>query len=224
MPPRPAAAHADIDESIRESPPGHYVLAAAIVDDDQADVLRHMLRSLIPRGAARFHWHEVPAANRLEMCHVLASTDLRHVVAVATPLDPKRQERVCLSATSWRLNDQGVYRLQLETRRQRDANDRRFLLGEQRANRLPLALQYEFGHPNQEPLLWVPDAVAGAIAAALAGGETRYLEAFGRSVDVLHMRLYATKRGERPLIGVAGAACQCTVRQSSPVLSSSRRR
>jgi len=37
-------------------------------------------------------------------------------------------------------------------------------------------------------------------------------------------RLYATKRGERPLIGVAGAACQCTVRQSSPVLSSSRRR
>jgi len=64
MPPRPAAAHADIDESIRESPPGHYVLAAAIVDDDQADVLRHMLRSLIPRRAARFHWHEVPAANQ----------------------------------------------------------------------------------------------------------------------------------------------------------------
>lgn len=153
--------------------PGHYVLAAAIVDDDQADVLRHMLRSLIPRRAARFHWHEVPAANRLEMCHVLASTGLRHVVVVATPLDPKRQERVCLSATSRELNDQGVYRLQLETRRQRDAKDRRFLLGEQRANRL-LALQYRFGHPNQEPLLWFPDAVAGAVAAALAAGETRY--------------------------------------------------
>jgi len=190
MPPRPAAARAYIDESIRESPPGHYVLAAAIVDDDQADVLRHMLRSFIPRRAARFHWHEVPAANRLEMCHLLSSTDLRHVVAVATPLDPKRQERgrrVCLSATSWELNARGVYRLQLETRRQRDANDRRFLLGEQRANRLPLALQYEFGHPNQEPLLWVPDAVAGAVAAALAAGETRYLEAFGRSVDVLQL-------------------------------------
>jgi len=37
-------------------------------------------------------------------------------------------------------------------------------------------------------------------------------------------RLYATKRGERPLIGVAGAACQCTVRQSRPTESSSRRR
>ena len=36
--------------------------------------------------------------------------------------------------------------------------------------------------------------------------------------------LYATKRGERPLIGVAGAACQCTVRQSRPTESSSRRR
>ena len=49
MPPRPVAARAYIDESIRESPPGHYVLAAAIVNDDQADVLRHMLRSFIPR-------------------------------------------------------------------------------------------------------------------------------------------------------------------------------
>ena len=36
--------------------------------------------------------------------------------------------------------------------------------------------------------------------------------------------LYATKRGERPLIGVAGDACQCTVRQSRPTASSSRRR
>jgi len=38
------------------------------------------------------------------------------------------------------------------------------------------------------------------------------------------MRLYATKRGERPLIGVAGAACQCTVRQSRPTASSRRSR
>ena len=87
---------------------------------------------------------EVPAANRLEMCHLLSSTDLRHVVGVATPLDPKRQVRgrhVCLSATSREPNARGVYRLQLETCRQRDANDRRFLWGEQRANRLSLALQ-----------------------------------------------------------------------------------
>lgn len=37
-------------------------------------------------------------------------------------------------------------------------------------------------------------------------------------------RLYATKRGERPRIGVAGAACQCTVRQSRPTASRSRSR
>jgi len=49
---------------------------------------------------------------------------------------------------------------------------------------------------------------------------------FARNFSITgeHFWLYATKRGERPLIGVAGAACQCTVRQSSPVLSSSRRR
>ncbi len=38
------------------------------------------------------------------------------------------------------------------------------------------------------------------------------------------IRLYATKRGERPRIGVAGAACQVPVRQSRPTARSSRRR
>ena len=36
--------------------------------------------------------------------------------------------------------------------------------------------------------------------------------------------LYATKRGERPRIGVAGAACQVTRFQSTPVARSSRSR
>ena len=39
-----------------------------------------------------------------------------------------------------------------------------------------------------------------------------------------HSGLYATKRGWRPRIGVAGAACQVTVRQSRPMLRSSRSR
>ena len=46
----------------------------------------------------------------------------------------------------------------------------------------------------------------------------------GWAVLELVKRLYATKRGERPLIGVAGAACHWTVRQSTPAASSSRSR
>lgn len=153
-------------------------------------VLTDALRSFVPRRAVRFHWHEV-SANRLQMCQLLlAASHVRHVAAVATPLDPKRQERgrrLCLSAISWELDSRGVDRLQSETRRQRDANDRRFLLGEQRVDRLPAALQYEFGQPNQEALLWVLDAVAGAVAAAFGAGERRYLHALGDSVDVLQL-------------------------------------
>ncbi len=99
----------------------------------------------------------------------------------------ERGRRLCLSAISWELDSGGVDRLQSETRRQRDANDRRFLLGEQRVDRLPAALQYEFGQPNQEALLSVPDAVAGAVAAAFGAGERRYLHAPGDSVDVLQL-------------------------------------
>ncbi len=144
-------------------------------------VLTDALRSFVPRRAVRFHWHEV-SANRLQIGLAAAGSQpcppRRCRCYAARPRNvQERGRRLCLSAISWELDSRGVDRLQSETRRQRDANDRRFLLGEQRVDRLPAALQYEFGQPNQEALLWVLDAVAGAVAAAFGAGERRYLHA-----------------------------------------------
>ncbi len=64
------------------------------------------------------------------MCDLLVAHNVRHVVAVASPLDPQRQERarrLCLTAIAWELHERGVHRLQLESRNNRDADDRRFL-------------------------------------------------------------------------------------------------
>jgi hypothetical protein len=183
----PIEAHAVLDESIREGVPGFYVLAATVVGDDQAVGLREALRGLVPRPSARFHWHEERQAKRLAMCDLLVAHNVRHVVAVASPLDPQRQERarrLCLTAIAWELHERGVHRLQLESRNNRDADDRRFLLGEQRVDRVPAALQYEFGRPRQEPLLWAPDAVAGAVATAVGTGDLTYLRTLGETVYV----------------------------------------
>lgn len=187
MPPRPGVTRGYIDESIRVSAPGLYALAASIVNEDQADELRRALRSCLPRGTVRFHWRNERPATRLQVCGLLVASGVRHVVTVAAPLDPQRQERarrVCLSAMAWELHYRGVRHLELETRSKRDANDRHFLGGEQRLGRVPVALRYEFGQPNQEPLLWAPDAVAGVVAGAFGTGERRYLEVLGSTVEV----------------------------------------
>ena len=49
---------------------------------------------------------------------------------------------------------------------------------------MPAGLQYEFGRPRQEPLLWAPDAVAGAVATAVGTGDLTYLRTLGETVYV----------------------------------------
>jgi hypothetical protein len=47
---------------------------------------------------------------------------------------------------------------------------------------VPVGLQVQFGQPKEEPMLWIPDAVAGAVTAAELG-EGRWLLVLS---EVLH--------------------------------------
>lgn len=37
---------------------------------------------------------------------------------------------------------------------------------------IPRDMRVGFGRPLEEPMLWIPDAVAGAVGSTLRGGET----------------------------------------------------
>jgi hypothetical protein len=61
------------------------------------------------------------------------------------------------------------------------------------------------------------------VGAGYCSAAQRY-GAWIRPSAALSVHIDATKRGERPLIGLAGGACQFTVRQSRPTASRSLRR
>lgn len=55
----------------------------------------------------------------------------------------------------------------------------------QRAGHVTAALRYSFALPLQEPLLWLPDLVAGAVAYARAGRGEECLSLLGEGVTVV---------------------------------------
>lgn len=160
------------DESYRASPPGLFVLAAVtVLPSDDAEALRHALRSVAPNTKNPFHWRHEAEPRRLAMLGVLSAARLVDVTVVATsPVQPRRQERArgtCVRQLGWELNRLGVTRLVLESRGSQDVADRRVLSGLQQAGWLPRSFVFTHGS-KAEPLLWMADAVAGAVAHDLS--------------------------------------------------------
>ncbi len=178
-----------IDESCREQLPGVFVLAAVVVPTPRADQVRAQVRGHALASGARFHWHAEGSDRRVKFLEELAGFSLPAVVAVAAPIDPQRQERArrkCLEQLLWELVQRDVRDLVLESRQERrDRHDRAAILAGQKAGQVPADLRYAFEQPSREPLLWLPDVVAGVVSAVRAGLPGLSLAALGPSVSLV---------------------------------------
>jgi hypothetical protein len=177
-----------IDESVREAAPGLYVLASVAVPADQADDVRAALRSGLRHRRPRFHWRDEEDGDRQAMAKVARELQLPALVAVSTPMDPKRPERarrVCLTRLLWELEQRGLLDVLFESRQNRDRDDRAHIVRAQKAGHCSRSLTYGFELPLQEPLLWLPDLVAGAVAYARVGRGEECLALLGESVTVV---------------------------------------
>jgi hypothetical protein len=162
------------DESyVQSGAGGAYVMVGAVTAVEESGPIRDRLVPLVRRPRRRLHWSDEEPADRRRIIKTLADCPLRTIVVVATPVDPKRQERArrkCAERLLWALERAGVTRVWLETRtpslNQRDMRLVDSLRGKQA---ISPGLRVEFARPLEEPMLWVPDAVAGAVVAARKG-------------------------------------------------------
>lgn len=180
-----------VDESVHFGPAGagFYVLAAAVGHPVAVEPTRAALRGLVPRPRRRLHWHGEDDATRRRMVALVARLDLVHVAVVQEVPDPRKQERgrrKCLGRLLFELDQLEVGRVVMESRN--DALDRRDLRMV-RALRGSLAvsmdLRVEFASPLEEPMLWLPDAVAGVVREARWAGDRAMLDRLGPGVVVL---------------------------------------
>lgn len=161
-----------VDESIRVES-GVYILAAAVLDEADAEAVRDQVRSLPRPKGQRFHWRDQGGPGRLVAAELVSGLASLHVVVVGAPLDPRRQERArrkCLGELLLRLQSAGVRQVWLEARN--PIADRRDITAVDafRTQRLiHERLRVNHGYPGHEELLWIADIVAGAMSAAEAG-------------------------------------------------------
>lgn len=162
-----------IDESMRaprDGAEGLYVLAAAVLDEADIEASREEVRALSPRGGLKFHWREELEPRRAKAIGVVAQLPALHLVVVGVSLNPGKQERgrrLCMARMFNELESADVEQVWMESRRPRDNRRDLQVVNAFRTQRIVTdAIRVDHAHPagpTSEPLLWVPDIVAGVI-------------------------------------------------------------
>ncbi|MEU4388988.1 hypothetical protein [Promicromonospora sp. NPDC023805] len=124
---------------------------------------------------------------------MIAEHDLVHIVVVGSPVDPRKQERArrqCLERLVFELGNMDVSQVWLESRTQSlNERDRRMFAALHAKHAMPVELHIDFALPTDEPMLWVADAVAGAVGQARRGVALDVRAALGTGIDEIDILL-----------------------------------
>jgi hypothetical protein len=164
------AAFVDESQSNRSLDPDTYILAAAIADIDVLDKVRQAMTELLIGRRRKLHWRDEDESRHSAISATVARLPLEHVVVIRSCGSGERDERrrrLCLERLCVELDSLGVETMTLESRGSSD--DRRDLDALQafRSRRLISGGLRMYHLPGpKEPMLWVPDAVCGAVVAS----------------------------------------------------------
>ncbi|GAA3596528.1 hypothetical protein [Kribbella ginsengisoli] len=189
-----SALSAWIDESIivGKDHPGAYALASVITDVSAVDDLRDTFRALREKKVVRLHWVAESTKRRDLITHTIAELDLVSVVALGKPVHRQKQERArrcCMECVLHELEGYGVTSARLESRAPaQDRHDVRLVDSAREKGLISRDLLVDFARPTHEPMLWLPDAVAGAVTAAELG-EPRWLLMLSESIDIRQVKV-----------------------------------
>lgn len=171
-----ATAYVDESGSHAIEDPGTYILAAAVIADCSVESVAEAMRKLLLPGAVKLHWTDESSRRQSLVTETIAGLPVRHLVTVRTGAahtPTERRRRTCLKRLCWWLQQEGVDHMILESRGPKD--DRRDMDALQafRAQHVITSdLRMDHVRGRTEPLLWVPDAVCGAIVQTRRGTHT----------------------------------------------------
>lgn len=180
-----SARTAFVDESFRRgrNGDGYFLLGVVIVPDDHVAELSRQLRAHLPPGLRRWHWREEQRVSRrrfLSLVSHFAETGVDAFTCAQRAASQRKSEQArvrCLWELTGQLQVREAGSLVIESRQEHnDRKDRREILSAQQAGVAPKGLVYRHGQPRAEPLLWVADALLGAMGLATALGEYEYRE------------------------------------------------
>lgn len=121
----------------------------------------------------KLHWHAMLDEEKGQAMHLVASFAMLHVIVVGAPMNPGNQEGArisCLERLCWELDQAGVGGLILENRTPTlNEKDRRTRAIMRQKKLIGRGFRLDPVKPSEEPMLWIPDQVLGALGAAEIG-------------------------------------------------------
>lgn len=163
---------------------GTYLLVAVVAEVARCEEIRMTLRSLLYQRQERLHWRDEEAPRRTKIAGAVGGLDLAATVVIGTPLAKSKQERArrkCLETLLPNLEAMGVTHVVMEERTPSLVEaDKKMLLAIRGKKLITRAIHVETARPKDEPMLWLPDAIAGAFGAARDGGRTDWMDLIGR--------------------------------------------
>lgn len=186
-------AFGDESGSDRQLDPDAYILAAAVIDPEHVDDVRGMAHELKLPNARKAHWRDDSAKRHDAVITMISKMPIEGVIVVrqgGSDERPERRRRKCMEPFLTSVEEYGCSHLMLESRGPADDNRDRTLLDTMRAKKQSDVLRLDHTPGPEEPLLWIPDALCGAITA-FRTGEKRWLE-------VIAERIHITEIDERP--------------------------
>jgi hypothetical protein len=171
-----------VDESFRQqsSAMGIYLFAAVTIASEDEDDIRTRLRRALPGRLPRFHWRDDRNEVRERALEVMRSTRLQGLTVYRLSVPRSSDERARQHAL-WNLvaemRDRHVHDLVFEAReRSQNQKDEKTLHQITKAGIAGPTFRYAFSRPLDEPLLWLPDYLAGACGTFLCDGNDRYVK------------------------------------------------
>jgi hypothetical protein len=151
-------------------PRGLYLMAAVLVSPAQAEPCRAVLRSFLLGRQKRLHWRDERDKRRACLVEAVAALHPSGIVVIGVGLDARRQERArrkCMERLLWELGNHHVVDVVFERRHSElDLRDQELVAVLQGRHSMPPRLQLSWRDPESEPLLWLPDIIAGARSLA----------------------------------------------------------
>lgn len=179
-----------VDESVTDK---DYVVAAALVNELDADTVRLTMEILLTRRQRKVHWHEESALRKRYLAHALTRMKWwEHLILVRVAGGGERlerQRRLCLERLWYELLARGVDDVVLECRsKAQDKADLQHLAAMRSRRQHLRQLRIRHVPGTEDPRLACADIVAGAYRAA-QGGDADYLDGLGKKVKVIEVEL-----------------------------------
>jgi hypothetical protein len=159
----PVRMHVFVDESERQD----YLLCAVLVRGNVGP-LRTAVRALCQPGQRRVHFSKEGATRRRAVLSTLVGLGVQARV-YTSPRSVRRSREACLDALIADILPAGAERLVIESRRTMDHLDDLVIKAALRQSGTG-RLTYQHATAHEEPLLWLPDAIAWAVGR---GGDWR---------------------------------------------------